>query len=147
MVSEPLLQRRDFPFLHREGLAVQNTGRPNYFFGGAAVWPGAVPPLSFVKRSFSSRAALPTPESGRSLVSSTAWSAYFIASGILFCISSATASLKTPTVSGCCGSASIDFRRFDSASGQLLALNDSVPKIKYASDRKKLLNAANCSGG
>src|ERR1700686_475592 len=128
MVAQSFLQRRDFPFLHTKGVAFKNR-RALYFFGGVAVCPGAVPPLSFVKRSFSSRAALPTPESGRSLVRSTAWSAYFIASGILFCISRATASRKTATGSGCCGRASIDFRKFSSASGQSLALKDSVPRI------------------
>src|ERR1700686_2375181 len=128
MVAQSFLQRRDFPFLHTKGIAVKNR-RTTYFFGGVAVCPGAEPPLSFVKRSFSSRAALPTPKSGRSFVRSTAWSAYFIASGSLFCMSRATANRKTATGSGCCGRASIDFRKFSSASGQLLALKDSVPRI------------------
>ena len=35
-----------------------------YYFGGAAVWPGAAPPLSLVSRSCSARAAFPAPESG-----------------------------------------------------------------------------------
>ncbi len=58
-------------------------------------------------------------------------------------MSSATASRKTATASGCCGQASIDFRKFVSASAQFFALDASVPRIAYASDRKNPLYAAN----
>src|SRR5216683_6756819 len=134
VVAQRRFQRRNFPFFHDRSTTEtnHNRNRPQHkqtaavprcaYFGGPAVCAGAVPTFNFVKRSFSARAAFPAAVS--SLVNSTAWLAYFNASGILFCISSATASRKTAMGSTCCGKASIDLRKPVSASGHAFALNE-----------------------
>src|ERR1700676_1543267 len=130
VVGQRCFQRRNFPFLHddllTELLTTRAGLRPVQFLAG-----GAPPLLNCVSRSFSLRAA--SPAFVPSLVNPTAWLAYFRASGYLFCISNATESRNTAIGSGSFGNASIDFRKFPSASAQAFALKSIVPKIAYAS--------------
>src|SRR5580658_2856258 len=146
VVVQSRFQCGDFPFFHAgsntgprvlQHRFVNNQGSVAKPYFGAGFCPGAVPLLSRVRRSFSSRAAFPAGVP--SFVKSTAWFAYFRASAYLFCWSSANESRSTATGSTCCGNASMDLRRSASASVHALALYSIAPMTEYASDFRNAL--------